>query len=272
MARKRDPRRDQAFEIFKEHAGNIELIAIAEKLNVSAGTVRGWKSKDKWEQKLNGTLQSEETERSKKRGAPLGNQNGKGNCGNSKASPPANNKNAVKTGEYETIFFDTLSDDEKDIYSNLSDDPFFVLSEEIKLLKIRQRRMMQRISEAEKGLGQKDEQVLYELRGRKEVVEKSGKRFEIPGKDQLQITERKEKIYRKINDILSIEEALTRISNQLTRSIRELEQLNLNVHRKELMQAELKKVSIELGPTPNPTDRITVILGDEIDDEDTETI
>ena len=35
------------------------------------------------------------------------------------------NKNAIKTGEYETIFADMLSDEEKDIYSNLNDDPFY---------------------------------------------------------------------------------------------------------------------------------------------------
>lgn len=58
------------------------------------------------------------------RGAPKGNQNAIGNKGNSRASPPKRNKNAVKTGEYETIFADMLSDEEKDIYSTMNDDPF----------------------------------------------------------------------------------------------------------------------------------------------------
>ena len=73
-------------------------------------------------------------------GAPFGNQNAVGNKGNSRASPPLGNKNAIKTGEYETIFADMLSDEEKDIYSNLNDDPFFILEEEIRILKIRQYR------------------------------------------------------------------------------------------------------------------------------------
>ncbi|HBD0865774.1 TPA: small subunit of terminase, partial [Enterococcus faecalis] len=80
-----------------------------------------------------------------------------GNKGNSRASPPLGNKNAIKTGEYETIFADMLSDEEKDIYSNLNDDPFFILNDEIRLLKVRQFRMMKRIKEAEKGLN--DEEV-----------------------------------------------------------------------------------------------------------------
>ena len=57
MGRARDPNRDKAFEIYSENNGNIELIEIAELLGVSAGTVRGWKSKDGWEHKVKGTLQ-----------------------------------------------------------------------------------------------------------------------------------------------------------------------------------------------------------------------
>ena len=69
MARIRDPNRDKAFEIYREHNGNIDLVEIARQLNVPDGTVRGWKAKDKWEQKLNGTLQKNNTERSDKKNA-----------------------------------------------------------------------------------------------------------------------------------------------------------------------------------------------------------
>lgn len=65
MPRARNPNRDKAFEIYKKYNGEIDLVEIASRLNISAGTVRGWKSKDKWEQKLNGTFQKN-TERSKK--------------------------------------------------------------------------------------------------------------------------------------------------------------------------------------------------------------
>lgn len=66
MPRARDPNRDKAFELYKKHKGNIDLVEIASQLNVSAGTVRGWKSKDKWDDKVNGTLQKN-TERSEKK-------------------------------------------------------------------------------------------------------------------------------------------------------------------------------------------------------------
>ncbi len=65
MPRVRDPNRDRAFEIYMESGGEIDLVEIASQLSVSAGTVRGWKFKDKWEEHLNGTFQTKDTERSK---------------------------------------------------------------------------------------------------------------------------------------------------------------------------------------------------------------
>lgn len=93
MGRARDPNRDKAFEIYSENNGNIELIEIAERLGVSAGTVRGWKSKDKWEPKIKGTLQKKNMERSKNpRGAPKGSKNALGH------GAPKGNTNALKHG------------------------------------------------------------------------------------------------------------------------------------------------------------------------------
>lgn len=64
MARARDPNRDKACEIWKQHNGEIKLKDIAEQLGISEGTVRGWKNKDKWD---NGTLQSKERNGTKKK-------------------------------------------------------------------------------------------------------------------------------------------------------------------------------------------------------------
>nr|WP_288451320.1 terminase small subunit [uncultured Anaerostipes sp.] len=68
MPRTRNPNRDKAFEIYKSYNGKIDLVDIADQLQTSPGTVRGWKSKDKWEQKLNGTFRKN-MERSKKQKA-----------------------------------------------------------------------------------------------------------------------------------------------------------------------------------------------------------
>lgn len=92
MPRLSDPNREKAFEIYKGNNGKIDLVEIASQLNIPDGTVRGWKSKDKWEQKLNGTFQKN-TERSKKnKGGQLGNKNAVGH------GAPEENKNAERHG------------------------------------------------------------------------------------------------------------------------------------------------------------------------------
>ena len=125
MGRARDPNRDKAFEIYSENNGNIELIEIAERLGVSAGTVRGWKSKDKWEPKRKGTFQNKNKERSKKpRGAPKGSKNALGH------GAPKGNTNAVKHG----LFAKYLPQEVYEIAQEISDkQPIDILWENITL-------------------------------------------------------------------------------------------------------------------------------------------
>lgn len=125
MGRARDPNRDKAFEIYSENNGNIELIEIAERLGVSAGTVRGWKSKDKWEPKIKGTFQKKNTERSKNpRGAPKGSKNALGH------GAPKGNTNALKHG----LFAKYLPQEVYEIAQELSDkQPIDILWENITL-------------------------------------------------------------------------------------------------------------------------------------------
>lgn len=66
IARVRSPARDEAFEIYKKHNGNIDLVEIAKILSLSPGTIRGWKAKDKWDSELNGTLQKNKERSNKK--------------------------------------------------------------------------------------------------------------------------------------------------------------------------------------------------------------
>ena len=125
MGRARDPNRDKAFEIYSENNGNIELVEIAECLGVSAGTVRGWKSKDKWEPKIKGTFQKKNTERSKNpRGAPKGSKNALGH------GAPKGNTNALKHG----LFAKYLPQEVYEIAQELSDkQPIDILWENITL-------------------------------------------------------------------------------------------------------------------------------------------
>ncbi len=245
MARKHDPRRDEAKRIWLESNGEKQLKDIASELNVSDSQIRKWKSQDKWSAELKSNVTNGKSNVTNQGGAPFGNQNAKGNKGNSRASPPKRNKNALKTGEYETIFFDTLSDDEKDIYSSLDDDPSFVLSEEIRLLKIRQLRMMKRIKEAESGLNDEEVDRLQQMRKIKTPIEKDGKKLEIK-REVMQDVQVSRKTYRKIDDILSIEDALTRISNQLTKAIKQLNALATEESRNKVYNNQANKLEVEI--------------------------
>ncbi|MDW3608485.1 phage terminase small subunit [Enterococcus faecium] len=245
MARQRDPRRDEAKRIWLESNGEKRLKEIASELNVSDSQIRKWKSQDKWSAELKSNVTNGKSNVTNQGGAPIGNQNAKGNKGNSRASPPKRNKNALKTGEYETIFFDTLSDDEKDIYSSLDDDPSFVLSEEIRLLKIRQLRMMKRIKEAESGLNDEEVDRLQQMRKVKTPIEKDGKKLEIK-REVMQDVQVSRKTYRKIDDILSIEDALTRISNQLTKAIKQLNALATEESRNKVYNNQANKLEVEI--------------------------
>jgi phage terminase small subunit len=56
MPRPRDPRRDEAFEIWKASGGEMKLKDIAAQLGVSDTQIRKWKNLDQWEQKLKGNV------------------------------------------------------------------------------------------------------------------------------------------------------------------------------------------------------------------------
>ncbi|PEI87660.1 phage terminase small subunit [Bacillus toyonensis] len=157
MARQRSPDRNKAYEIFKEHNGDItnrkisELLSTSEK-TVSEKTVGGWKSKDGWIDQLNGVLHKNErstpkkdTEYSKKKpGAPKGNKNAvnnrggakKGNknaVGNSGGSAPLRNGNAVTHGLYRKYLPKELYDLKEELEEAINNDPLSILWESIML-------------------------------------------------------------------------------------------------------------------------------------------
>ncbi|HDR8471374.1 TPA: terminase [Bacillus cereus] len=157
MARQRSPDRNKAYEIFKEHNGDItnrkiaELLSTSEK-TVSEKTVGGWKSKDGWIDKLNGVLHKNErstpkkdAEYSKKKpGAPKGNKNAinnrggakKGNknaVGNSGGAAPLRNGNAATHGLYRKYLPQELYDLKEELEEAINNDPLSILWESIML-------------------------------------------------------------------------------------------------------------------------------------------
>ena len=253
MARKRDPRRDEVKKIWLDSGGKKVLKELASELNVSDSQIRKWKSVDKWAEELKGNVTKSNSNVTNKGGAPPGNKNAKGNKG---GSPPKGNKNAIKTGEYETIFADMLSDEEKNIYSNMNDDPFFILDEEIRILKIRQYRMLKRIKDAEAGLNDEEVERLQQLRKVKEPSAIDGKMVTVK-REVLKDVQITRKTFRKLDDILAIEDALTRISNQLTKAIKQQEELVTRGIKLQLLNAQTEKAEADAKIASNNADKLT---------------
>lgn len=73
---------------------------------------------------------------------------GKERCklhGGASTGAPGKNKNAIKTGEHETIWLDQLDDQEQEMFHAMAIDALKQLEDDIKLVNIRIRRMLQRI-------------------------------------------------------------------------------------------------------------------------------
>lgn len=217
MPRSRDPNRDRAFEIYRKSGGKIDLVEIASQLNLSSGTIRGWKSKDDWENRLNETFRKN-TERSKrKKGGQPGNKNAVGNNGGA----PQNNKNAVTTGEFETLFFDSLEPEEKELAAAVPADKETLLLQEIRLLTVRERRMLKRIENLKADLAA------------------AGKtRYKRADTDEEQVT---------FGHIHNIEEALTRVQARKQAAIDSLHRYGVDDAKLEIDMMRLELASLKVG-------------------------
>lgn len=108
-------------------------------------------------------------------------------------------KNAVVTGLYETIVWDTLDEREQALYGTIQTDSLRLVEEELKILLLRERRMMQRIANLR---GTAD--ALMDV----EVSEKTADTIEITQKRQLVVLV-----------VQRIEEALTQLVAKKTKLI-----------------------------------------------------
>lgn len=129
--------------------------------------------------------------------APMANGRCRMHGGKSTGPPPAN-KNAVKTGEFEAIWMDTLEVDEQEIVAQINTSKLQQLEEEIRLTTIRERRMLQRIQKLK----------TYDFTTVKRTK----------GLEKGQITDLEER-QATLGQIQSIEEALTRVQAHKVRLI-----------------------------------------------------
>ena len=128
-------------------ANEIGIRPAAKQLNMPNGTLHAW-------------AQSAKKGEKPKTNSPFdrpGNKNASGNKGGNGA--PARNKHALKTGEHERSYLDELTENERELY-NAKYDKYVLIHTQIKLLSLREYRMLKRIK------------VLYEMADEEMVIER----------------------------------------------------------------------------------------------------
>ena len=116
MPKAKNAKADEALALYRQ---GLKLVDIAKKLDLPEGTVRRWKCTHKWDKadtersERKGGKKSERSDKKvkRKRGAQPGNKNSSGG--------PPGNKKAVTTGEFETLLFDCMDEDEKRLIANI---------------------------------------------------------------------------------------------------------------------------------------------------------
>lgn len=250
MARKRNPLRDEAKQMWLESNKQIKLAEIAAKLDTLPSTIRKWKSQDRWDDEINESAPNNKgsaplrhasmkgnknaTGNKGGKGAPLGNDYAKGNAG---GGAPPRNENALKTGEYQTIMWGYLSDDEIELFQSIPDDPIVQITATIKELEIRKYRMAGLLDKAKNELTPSQKKTLKQLREVPYIQDVQGKKVRVE-REELVVVEEREETLRKLDDVLRIEDALTRVTNQLVKAIKQKSDLELASARKKLIQTQ----------------------------------
>lgn len=137
--------RDRGYTLYKK---GMKYKEIAERIGVPLNTVKSWATRywkdGKVATKAKPATKPEVATSPRKAGAPKGNVNAVGN----KGGAPFGNTNAMKHGGYSTIWASSLTEAEREALEELEDaDEETILVEEIRLLTIREARIMKRIKE-----------------------------------------------------------------------------------------------------------------------------
>lgn len=220
MARAPDERQEQAKELFLQ---GMKLIDISKALEVPVGTIRSWKNRYNWDEKSNATLHKRKRNVAKAKGGQPGNQNAIGNHG---GAAPEGNKNAVTTGEFETLLFDCLEPEEKQLAAVVPNDKEQLLFQEIQLLTVRERRMLKRIE----NLRQADFTTVKKKKGTE--------------KDKW--TDLDEK-HATLGQIQNIEDALTRVQARKQAAIDSLHRYGVDDARLQIELMKLDMATLKLG-------------------------
>ncbi|EOO65487.1 phage terminase small subunit [Bacillus mycoides] len=293
MARKRDPRRDEAKKIWldNEKSGNEnKLVDIAKQIGVLASTVRKWKAQDKWEEELKGSAPNSKKSASigkgnapKQKGAPVGNKNAAGNkggaapignknaIGNKGGAAPFRNSNAIKTGEYRSLWQDALDEEEKKLLQIEEIDPVQECIDAIQLYTYREMFIMKRIKALREGLTPVQRRIVKErtpVKRKVKVEDLPSGEYKTMTVNDFEMVEQsiEETEGDRIAAVLAHEEALTRIQDKKLKAVEKLDALANIMPRK--LEMEERKLTIleekwekEKGSTGNQQQQTKVWAG-----------
>ena len=136
--------------VLAEYRNGIKPKALSEKTGVSVNTIKSWIKRDK---ARNGVAQKDAPQKEKgasskrKRGAPTGNKNA------AESGAPKGNQNAVKHGGYSAVYWDALSEEEREMIEGIPKSEEELLVEQIQLFAIRERRLMHAIKQQKEAKG-----------------------------------------------------------------------------------------------------------------------
>ena len=228
---KRSEKRDAAKAEYLARKGRGELVdlrELAEGLGVNYQTLRNWKSADEWEK----------AEPKKKRGGQPGSHKG----------APAGNHNAEKDGAYSTIFFDTLSEAERELVMNTPVGSRAALEHEMQILKFREHRILTKIIEYEQA--PEDELYLNSVLDMRQPAGRGDKK--IDGARQQMGMYSKDSAFARV---LKLQDALYKVQGRIAKIADSLRALEENEKRLELEKKRLEILRMRatgVVETPDP--------------------
>ena len=253
---KRSEKRDAAKAEYLARKGRGELVdlrELAEGLGVNYQTLRNWKSADEWEK----------AEPKKKRGGQPGNRNSAGhkNAAGSHKGAPAGNHNAEKDGAYSTIFFDTLSEAERELVMNTPVGSRAALEHEMQILKFREHRILTKIIEYEQA--PEDELYLNSVLDMRQPAGRGDKK--IDGARQQMGMYSKDSAFARV---LKLQDALYKVQGRIAKIADSLRALEENEKRLELEKKRLEILRMRAtGVVETPDPETGEDLPDEVDGE-----
>lgn len=137
-------------KVLADYYNGVKPKALSDKTGISINTIKSWIKREKAKQpalKKDAPKKEEGAPSKRKRGAPVGNKNA---CD---AGAPKGNKNAIKHGGYSAVYWDTLSEEEKEMIDEIPKEEEELLIEQIQLFAVRERRIMHAIKQQKEAKG-----------------------------------------------------------------------------------------------------------------------